>query len=65
MKLFLVEPKQNKFSAYHFDGSEKSAKEAVDRCDCIMSKLEETPNSKYKVLLNTGSEILPDNYIIL
>jgi hypothetical protein len=65
MRLYLVEPKNNKFSAYHFDGSEKSAKQVVEKWGGTMSKIDNNINSQYNILLNNGSEILPDSYIIL
>ena len=65
MRLYLVEPKHNKCSAYYFDGSEKSAKEAVEKWNGEICKIENNLNSKYKILLKNGSEILPNSYIIL
>lgn len=62
MKMFLVQPKQNKFSAYHFDGTRESALTSVDKWECVMSLV---GDNLYKLTLIDGRDIMPNDYVVL
>lgn len=62
MKTMLVQPKQNKFSAYHFDGTHKSALSFIEKWGCVMSIV---GDNLYKLTLIDGTDILPNYYIVI
>lgn len=64
MNLMMVEPIKSKFTAYHYDGSEKSAKEAVEKWECCMRKNENFEN-KYVLTFPSGKKCFPNGYIVL
>jgi len=62
MKMFLVQPKPNKLSAYHFDGTRESALPVVDKWGCVMSMV---GDNLYKITLTDGRDVMPNDYVIL
>ena len=64
MNLMMVEPINSKFTAYHYDGSEKSAKEAVEKWKCCMQQNENFDN-KYVITFPSGKQCFPNGYIVL
>lgn len=62
MKIILVHPKQNKFSAYHFDGTRESALSFIEKWGCVMSTVSD---NLYKLTLIDGRDIMPNEYIII
>jgi len=64
MTFMMVEPKSVKLTAYHFDGNEKSAKEAVEKWDCIIGRNENFDN-KYVITFPSGKQCFPNGYIVL
>lgn len=64
MDFMMVEPVKNKFSAYHFDGSAESAKEAVDKWDCVMQKNENFDN-KYVITFSSSKQCFPNGYVVI
>jgi hypothetical protein len=73
MNFMMVEPNVGKFTAYHFDGRYISAKEAVEKWDCILSEIEKKYSNdnisnelkEYKILFKTGQEAHPNSYIVM
>ena len=64
MDFMMVEPVKNKFSAYHFDGSEASAKQAVEKWDCVMQK-NETFDNKYVITFSSSKQCFPNGYVVI
>lgn len=64
MDFMMVEPKKNKFGAYHFNGSEKSAKEASEKWECIIGRNENFDN-KYVITFGDGQKCFPNSYIVM
>ena len=64
MHFMMVEPVKNKFTAYHFDGSETSAKEAVEKWDCVMQK-NETFDNKYVITFSSSKQCFPNGYVVI
>lgn len=62
MKIILVQPKQNKFSAYHFDGKRESALSVIDKWGCVMSIV---GDNLYKLTLVDGRDVMPNDYVIV
>jgi hypothetical protein len=64
MDFIMVEPKKTKFGAYHFNGSETSAKEAAEKWDCIIGRNENFDN-KYVITFGDGQKCFPNSYIVV
>jgi hypothetical protein len=64
MDFMMVEPKKAKFSAYHFNGSETSAKEASEKWECIIGRSENFDN-KYVITFGDGQKCFPNSYIVI
>jgi hypothetical protein len=64
MTFMMVEPIINKFTAYYFDGSEKSANEALDKWDCVIGRNENFDN-KYVITFSSNKQCFPNSYIVL
>ena len=64
MNCMMVEPIKNKFTAYHYDGSETAAKETVEKWECCMQKNENFEN-KYVLTFPSGKQCFPNSYIVL
>lgn len=64
MDFMMVEPKKTKFGAYHFNGSEKSAKEASEKWECIIGRNENFEN-KYVITFGDGTKCFPNSYIVM
>lgn len=62
MKVILVQPKQNKFSAYHFDGTRESALTFIEKWGSVMSIV---GDNSYKLTLIDGRDIMPNDYIVV
>ena len=64
MDFVMVEPRKSKFTAYHFDGSEKSAKVASEKWECIIGRNENFEN-KYVITFGDGQKCFPNSYIVV
>ena len=64
MDFVMVEPKRSKFGAYHFNGSEQSAKEASEKWECIIGRNENFEN-KYVIIFGDGQKCFPNSYIVV
>ncbi len=64
MDFMMVEPKKTKFSAYHFNGTETSAKEAAEKWECIIGRNENFDN-KYVITFGDGQKCFPNCYIVV
>ncbi len=64
MDFIMVQPLKNKLSAFHFDGSEKSANEAIDKWGCIIGRNENFDN-KYVITFGDGQKCFPNGYIVI
>ena len=64
MDSVMVEPKKSKFRAYYFDGSEKSAKIASEKWECIIGRNENFEN-KYVITFGDGQKCFPNSYIVI
>jgi len=64
MNFMMVEPIKSRYSSYHYDGSEKSAKEAVEKWECCMQQNENFDN-KYVITFPSGKQCFPNSYIVM
>jgi len=64
MDFMMVEPIKSKLTAYHFDGSDASAKEAVEKWDCVIQRNENYDN-KYVITFSSSKQCFPNGYIVL
>lgn len=64
MDFVMVEPKKSKFAAYHFNGSEESAKMASEKWECIIGRSENFEN-KYVITFGDGQKCFPNCYIVM
>ena len=64
MDFMMVEPKKSKFGAYHFNGSEKSAKEASEKWGCTIG-INENFENKYIITFDDGIKCFPNSYIVM
>lgn len=62
MKMILIQPKQNKFTAYHFDGTRESALSFIEKWGCVMSIVND---NQYKLTLTDGRDIMPNDYVVI
>ena len=64
MDFMVVEPIKSKFTAYHFDGSDTSANEAIDKWECVIAKNKNFDN-KWVLSFPSGKQCFPNGYVVI